>query len=83
MNTKLTLKLDQMVIESAKKYAENNHKTLSKLVEDFFRNLTYENKPSPKYPPLIEKLSGIISEDDLKRLAQEDEKASYILKGER
>lgn len=80
MDTKLTLKLDQMVINSAKRYAENNHKSLSKLVEDFFKNLIYEDKLASKYPPLIEELSGIISENDLKRLVRENEKAYYILK---
>ncbi|MDR0597422.1 MAG: DUF6364 family protein, partial [Treponema sp.] len=34
MDTKLTLKLDQVVINSAKKYAEDNNRSLSKLVED-------------------------------------------------
>ena len=32
METKLTLKLDQNVIQSVKKYAENNNRSLSKLV---------------------------------------------------
>ena len=83
METKLTLKLDQRVINSAKKYAKTNQKSLSKLVEDFFRNLVYENKPSGKYPPLIEELSGIISEKDLEKLSREDEKARYILRKDR
>ena len=83
METKLTLKLDQGVIASAKEYAENNHKSLSKLVEDFFRNLVCENNPPGKYPPLIEKLSGVISEADLEKLSQEDEKARRILRKDR
>ena len=83
METKLTLKLDQNVINSAKKYAANNHKSLSKLVEDFFRNLIQENNPSGKYPPLIEKLSGVISEKDLDDLSKEDEKVRYILRQNR
>jgi hypothetical protein len=37
METKLTLKLDQTVIKSAKKYAENNNRSLSKLAEDFLK----------------------------------------------
>jgi hypothetical protein len=32
-----------------------------------------------KYPPLIEKLSGVISENELKKLILEDERAQYIL----
>ncbi|MCL2834003.1 MAG: DUF6364 family protein [Treponema sp.] len=80
METKLTLKLDQEVINSAKKYAEKNHKSLSRLVEDFFKNLVYENISYKKYPPLVENLSGVISEDDLMKLSREDEKARYILR---
>ncbi|GMO69809.1 MAG: hypothetical protein Ta2A_18180 [Treponemataceae bacterium] len=83
METKLTLKLDQAVIVSAKKYAESNHKSLSKLVEDYFKNMVYEYTPSKKYPPLIEKLSGVISEDDLKKLAREDDRTRYILRENR
>ena len=79
METKLTLKLDQMVINSAKKYAKNNHKSLSKLVEEFFRNLDQENNHSGKYPPLIKRLSGVISEEALEKLSREDERARRIL----
>jgi hypothetical protein len=68
METKLTLKLDQTVIESVKKYAENNNRSLSKLVEDYFRNLISENKPKRHFSPLVEELSGIISENDLKNI---------------
>ena len=68
METKLTLKLDQSIIQSAKKYAENNNRSLSKLVEDYFRNLLIEEDPRKKYSPLIEELSGVISEKELKKL---------------
>ena len=83
MEAKLTLKLNKMVIESAKKYAESNNKSLSRLVEDFFRNLVNEKFPAKKYPPLIEELSGIISEEDLERIAKDDDRARYILRKER
>jgi hypothetical protein len=83
METKLTLKLDQKVIHSAKKYAKSNNKSLSKLVEDFFINLASESYSPKKYPPLIEKLSGVISEKDLQKISREDEKARYILKEDR
>jgi hypothetical protein len=79
METKLTLKLDQQVINSAKKYAENNNRSLSKLVEDYFKNLLSENRQKEEYPPLVKKLSGIISENDLSKLSQDDERVKYIL----
>jgi hypothetical protein len=80
METKLTLKLDQRVIKSAKEYAENNNRSLSKLVEDYFRNLLSENIQEDEYPPLIKKLSGIISENDLKKLSKDDDRVKYILR---
>ena len=79
METKLTLKLDQTVIKSAKKYAENENRSLSKLVEDYFKNLLSENIREEEYPPLIKKLSGIISENDLKKLSEDDDRVKYIL----
>jgi len=68
MEAKLTLKLDQSVIQSVKKYAENNNKSLSKLVEDYFRNLISEDQAQRNYSPLVEELSGVISENDLKNI---------------
>ena len=83
METKLTLKLDQTVINSAKNYAKKNQKSLSKLVEGFFKDLVYDNNVPGKYPLLINKLSGVISEKDLETLSREDERAHYILRGDR
>jgi len=66
METKLTLKLDKAIINSAKKYAQNNNKSLSKLVETYFRNLVSQSdKEKVKYSPLVEELSGVISEKDI------------------
>jgi hypothetical protein len=65
METKLTLKLDKAIIQSVKKYAHNNNKSLSKLVELYFRNLVSDDDKKMKYSPLVEELSGVISEEDL------------------
>ena len=40
MEAKLTLKLNQEVIESAKKYASDQKISLSRLVESYLRSLT-------------------------------------------
>ena len=62
METKLTLKLDQSVIKSVKVYAEKNNRSLSKLVEDYFRNLILESdNKKAQISPLVQELSGIIS----------------------
>lgn len=68
MEAKLTIKLEKSVIQSAKKYAENNNKSLSKLVEDYLRKLISEDEPQKQYSPLVEELSGVISEKDLKNI---------------
>ncbi|MCL2008737.1 MAG: DUF6364 family protein [Treponema sp.] len=83
MDTKLTLKLDKSVIESAKKYAVIRQKSLSKLVEEFFKNLTQETGSTTEYPSFIEDLSGIISEQELDYISKEDERVQYILRQER
>ena len=68
METKLTLKLDKAIIQSVKKYAHNKNKSLSKLVELYFRNLVSEDEKKTKYSPLVEELSGVISEKELLKL---------------
>jgi len=66
METKLTLKLDKSVIQSAKKYAQRRKRSLSSLVEDYFRGLTAsETQQKSRFSPLVEELSGVISEKDL------------------
>lgn len=65
METKLTLKLDRAVIQAAKRYAEENKRSLSGLVEDYFRNLSADHGSSNKYSPLVEELSGVISDEDI------------------
>jgi hypothetical protein len=80
METKLTLKLDKTVIETAKQYAEKNNRSLSKLVENFFRNLTSPDVSRKRHSPLVESLTGMISEEEAEKWAEEDPKIRYILK---
>ncbi|MCB0497077.1 MAG: hypothetical protein KDC79_13135 [Cyclobacteriaceae bacterium] len=42
MDTKLTLKLNQRVIEKAKKYASNKKVSLSRIIEAYLQSLTSE-----------------------------------------
>ncbi|NBC58928.1 MAG: hypothetical protein GVY05_11675 [Bacteroidetes bacterium] len=44
MDTKLTLKLDQDVIEKAKQYASEKKMSLSRIVEFYFQSITSKNK---------------------------------------
>ena len=68
METKLTLKLDKDVIQSVKHYAEINHRSLSKLVEDYFRNLISKSSEKKIFSPLVLDLSGVITEKDLEKI---------------
>lgn len=69
MNTKLTLNIDQGVIDEAKSYAKNNNVSLSKLIENYLLSLTKKNKEKSKVSPLVESLTGVISleSDDYKK----------------
>jgi hypothetical protein len=71
MQAKLTLKMDKDVIDSMKRYASNNNKSLSRLVEDFFKNSIGETQHTIALSPLVKELTGIISEADI-------EKSNYI-----
>jgi hypothetical protein len=60
MDTKLTLKLDQDVIEKAKQYAKSKSISLSVLIENYLQKITSEEKSKKKITPLVKSLSGII-----------------------
>jgi hypothetical protein len=59
MDTKLTLKLEKMVIERAKDYAKKQHTSLSRLIENYLLSLTNEPE-NEKITPLVKSLSGIL-----------------------
>ena len=40
MNTKLTLTIEDSVIESAKNYAKSKHSSLSKIIENYLKTIT-------------------------------------------
>lgn len=59
MNTKLTLTLEQSVIESAKRYAQEKGRSLSDIIENYLIMITQENtKIEMKYSPLVSSLKG-------------------------
>ena len=61
MNTKLTLNIDQNVIDEAKFYAKNNSVSLSKLIENYLLSLTNKKSKTTKVSPLVESLTGVVS----------------------
>ena len=57
MDTKLTLQLDNEIIKRAKSYAQKRGKSLSDLVENYFKLLTSrEAKRKIKITPLVKSL---------------------------
>ncbi len=62
MDKKLTLSLNQNIIEKAKKYAKKNNTSLSKMIEAYFNSLTSNenNKDEIQISPLVESLCGVI-----------------------
>ena len=61
MDTKLTLKLDEDVIEKAKEYAKVKKTSLSDLIENYLQKLTNDKKSKKTITPLVKSLSGVIS----------------------
>ena len=63
METKLTLRLNDNVIERAKLYARSHRISLSKMIESYLDSLTKEKNDDNKssITPLVESLSGVIN----------------------
>lgn len=59
MDTKLTLKLDNSVIEQAKTYAKKKNTSLSKLIESYL-GLLVDPQDSQEVTPLVKSLSGAV-----------------------
>lgn len=67
MTTKLTLTLDNNVIERAKKYAKKNQISLSRLVEFYFKSLTSDKESQiENLPPITKELTGIATVETTK-----------------
>ena len=61
MDAKLTLKLDQQVIEKAKKYASQRKLSLSKMIENYLDSVTGENTEEIEITPFVKSLSSSTS----------------------
>jgi hypothetical protein len=87
MNTKLTLSLEKKVIEDAKMYAKGTGRSLSEMVENYFKSLVAKsNKDNSEnedeIDPSLKKLIGIIelpTDFDIKQARDEHYKEKYNL----
>lgn len=58
MDAKLTLKLNQSVIEKAKKYASEKNQSLSRIIEAYLQSLTSESeKDEFEISPFVKSIS--------------------------
>lgn len=75
MNTKLTLRMDEALIERAKAHSERSGRSLSRLVSDFFSAIDAPAEPvgiTPRVRSLIGALSQAhVDEDDYRRHLEE------------
>ena len=58
MNTKLTLTIEQTVIEKAKSYAKEKGRSLSDIIENYLKAITSEQKLEEELSPFIKSLQG-------------------------
>ena len=58
MNTKLTLTIEQSVIEKAKSYAKGKGHSLSEIIENYLKAITTEQKPIEDVSPITKSLIG-------------------------
>ena len=58
MNTKLTLTIEQAIIERAKSYAKEKGRSLSDIIENYLKAITKEEKIEEELSPLIKSLRG-------------------------
>lgn len=66
MNTKLTLRLDDHLIESAKEYSAKTGKSVSKIVSDFFVIIKNEKlKKNYQVTPTVQSLKGVLKDSNL------------------
>ena len=66
MQTKLTLRLEDQLIEQAKVYAARTGKSVSQIVSDYFKLLTSEpNQPLSPSTPITQSLRGLLREAEL------------------
>ncbi len=75
--TKLTLSIDEKVVDRAKQYAKENHTSVSSMVQSYLDVLTKPPRGSEEEddPPILKKLRGV-----LKKKTSRQDYRKYLLK---
>ena len=69
MGTKLTLRVDERLIRNAKKIARSKRVSLSRMVSDYFKFLSAQQKKEVTESPVLSEIAGILpSKADNKKL---------------
>ncbi|NMH26274.1 DUF6364 family protein [Flavobacterium solisilvae] len=64
MSTKLTITIDENVIEKAKKYAKGKKNSLSNIIENYLKTLVAEDKKeTSELSPIVKSLKGSFKAD--------------------
>ena len=81
MTTKLTLTLDDKVIRGAKRYAKAKGRSVSELVESYFKSLTeLDGDQSNELTPSVKSLMGSFKAPkgfDYKKVLQDEKRRKY------
>lgn len=66
MQKKLTLRLDESLIQRAKFYSEKRGKSVSQIVADYFVLLGEKaSESTPKLTPVVKSLKGVLKEKNV------------------
>lgn len=66
MRTKLTLRLDEDLIQRAKSFAKKRSKSVSQIVADYFASLDKKpNQPRTDLTPIVSSLKGALRGTDV------------------
>lgn len=66
MTTKLTLRIDEKLIERAKSHAQRTGKSVSRMVEDYFELLPRHEEPEEEsLTPIVRSLLGVLKNADI------------------
>lgn len=65
MQRKLTIRLDEGLIEMGKAHAKRSGRSLSQLVADYLTLLVTKPDPDGELTPVVKELKGILAESDL------------------
>ena len=73
MDSKLTLKLNEKVIDRAKKYASTKKLSLSRLIENYLDSITQEKSDDFEISPFVKSISSgkSIPSEDWKTLRED------------